>query len=230
MGSETSSLLTAHGRQKHSCPGLSTAESGELGRTPALPQAHPLTAQIGAGGARADPQAQIHTTPRFPSVSYPTLGSSMAAGKMKVRTCLVEELTHLKRPWCWERLKAGEGQNRGWDGWMASPTRWTWVWINFWGFWWTERPGVLQSMGSQGVGQNWATELKSPQGLWRQVCTPEVLLLEAEFSWIFLSPPPAPAQKKLCWGYPAWSTSWLKTDQLVMRKFILSCIALLWLL
>ena len=42
-----------------------------------------------------------------------------------------EELTHLKRPWCWERLKAGgEGDDRGWDGWMASPTQWTWVWVN----------------------------------------------------------------------------------------------------
>ena len=42
-----------------------------------------------------------------------------------------EELTHLKRPWCWERLRAGgEGDDRGWDGWMASPTRWTWVWVN----------------------------------------------------------------------------------------------------
>ena len=47
-----------------------------------------------------------------------------------------EELTHLKRPWCWERLKAGgEGDNRGWDGWMASLTKWTWVWVNS-GSWW----------------------------------------------------------------------------------------------
>ena len=61
-----------------------------------------------------------------------------------------EELTHLKRPWCWERLKAGgEGDDRGWDGWMASPTRWTRVWLSS-GIWWrTGKPGVLQSMGSQ---------------------------------------------------------------------------------
>ena len=59
-----------------------------------------------------------------------------------------EELTHLKRPWCWERLRAGgEGGNRGWDGWMASPTQWTWVWVNSGSWWWTGRPGVLQSMG-----------------------------------------------------------------------------------
>ena len=72
-----------------------------------------------------------------------------------------EELTHWKRPWRWEKLKAGgEGDNRGWDGWMASPTQWTWVWVNSGSWWWTGRPGVLQFMGSQRVRHNWATELK----------------------------------------------------------------------
>ena len=71
-----------------------------------------------------------------------------------------KELTHWKRPWCWERLTAGgEGDNRGWDGWMASPTRWTWVWVTSRSRWWTGRSGVLQSMGSQRVGHDWATEL-----------------------------------------------------------------------
>ena len=71
-----------------------------------------------------------------------------------------KELTHLKRPWCWERLKAvGEGDNRGWDGWMASLTQWTWVWVNSGSWWWTGRPGVLRFMGSQRVGHDWATEL-----------------------------------------------------------------------
>ena len=61
-----------------------------------------------------------------------------------------DELTHLKRPWCWERLRAGgEGDDRGWDGWMASPTQWTWVWVNSGSWWWTGRPGVLWFMGSQ---------------------------------------------------------------------------------
>ena len=69
-----------------------------------------------------------------------------------------EELTHLKRPWCWERSRAGEGDDRGWDGWMASPTQWTWVWVNSGSWWWTGKPGVLQSMGSQRVGQDRATE------------------------------------------------------------------------
>ena len=54
-----------------------------------------------------------------------------------------EELTHWKRPWCWERLKAGgEGDDRGWDSWMASPTQWRWVWVNSESWWWTGRPGV----------------------------------------------------------------------------------------
>ena len=71
-----------------------------------------------------------------------------------------KELTHLKRPWCWERLRAGgEGHDRGWDGWMASTTQWTWVWVNFASCWWTGRPGVLWFMGSQRVRCDWATEL-----------------------------------------------------------------------
>ena len=73
---------------------------------------------------------------------------------------LMEKLTHLKRPWCWERLGAGgERDDRGWDGWMASPTQWTWVWMNSGSWRWTGRPGVLQFMGSQRVGHDWATEL-----------------------------------------------------------------------
>ena len=71
-----------------------------------------------------------------------------------------EELTHWKRLWCWEGLGAGgEGDDRGWDGWMASLTRWTWVLVNSGSWWWTGRPGVLQFMGSQRVGYYWATEL-----------------------------------------------------------------------
>ena len=71
-----------------------------------------------------------------------------------------EELTHWKRPWCWERLKAGgEGDNRGWDGWMASPIWWTWVCVSSGSWWWTGKPGVLQSVGSQRDGHDWATEL-----------------------------------------------------------------------
>ena len=71
-----------------------------------------------------------------------------------------ELLTHWKRPWCWERLKAGEeGNNTGWDGWMTSVTRWTWVWASSGSWWRTGKPGMLQSMGSQRVGHDWVTEL-----------------------------------------------------------------------
>ena len=77
-----------------------------------------------------------------------------------------EELTHWKRPWCWERVKVGgEGDDRGWDGWMASPTQWTWVWVDSLSWWWTRRPGVLWFMGLQKVGHDWVTELN-----WR-LCT-----------------------------------------------------------
>ena len=71
-----------------------------------------------------------------------------------------EELTHWKKLWCWEGLGAGgEGDNRGWDGWMASLTRWKWVWVNSGSWWWTGRPGVVWFMGSQRVGHDWGTEL-----------------------------------------------------------------------
>ena len=58
-----------------------------------------------------------------------------------------KELTHSKRPWCWERLRAGEGDEIGWDGWMASLTQRTWVWVRSGSWWWTGRPGVCSSWG-----------------------------------------------------------------------------------
>ena len=71
-----------------------------------------------------------------------------------------EELTHWKRLWCWERLVAGgKGDDKGWDGWMASLTQWTWVWVNSGSWWWTGKPGVLWFMGSQRVKHYWVTEL-----------------------------------------------------------------------
>ena len=75
-------------------------------------------------------------------------------------TTWCKELTHWKRFWYWEMLKAdGEGDNRGWDAGMASPTQWTWVWASSRSWWWTRKPGELQSMGSQRVRYNWAKEL-----------------------------------------------------------------------
>ena len=87
-----------------------------------------------------------------------------------------EKLTHWKRPWCWERLKVGgEGDDRGWDGWMASPTQWTWVWIGSGTWWWTGRPIMLQSMGLQKVGYNWATELNPGPSTQGSSAKPECL-------------------------------------------------------
>ena len=81
----------------------------------------------------------------------------------------VKSLTHWKRPWCWERLRAGgEGDNRGWAGWMASPTWWTWVWVDSGSWWWTGRPGVLRFMESQRVGHDWVTELNWTEVGWTQ--------------------------------------------------------------
>ena len=71
-----------------------------------------------------------------------------------------EELTLLKRPWSWERLRAGgEGEDRVWGVWMASPTQWTWVCVHSGSWWCTGGPGALPSMGSQRVGHAWATDL-----------------------------------------------------------------------
>ena len=80
-------------------------------------------------------------------------------------------------PWCWERLRAGrEGDNRGWDGWMASSTWWTWVWASSGSWWWTGKPGVLQSMQSQRVRHDWAAELN-----WTEL---NVTLYNMVFEWL----------------------------------------------
>ena len=73
---------------------------------------------------------------------------------------LMRRVDSLERPWCWEVSGAGgEGNDTAWDGWMVSPTRWTWVWVNTGSWWWTRRPGLLWFMGSQRVRHDWATEL-----------------------------------------------------------------------
>ena len=79
-----------------------------------------------------------------------------------------EETTHWKRPWFWERLKVGgAGDDRGWDGWMASLTQWTWVWVGSRSWWWPRKPDMLQSMGSW-VGHGWVTELNWTETLCRE--------------------------------------------------------------
>ena len=94
-----------------------------------------------------------------------------------------EELTPWKRPWCWERLKAGgEVDSKGWDSWMAPPTWRTWVWANSGSWWWTGKPGVLQSMGSQRVRHNWATELNRTLTISLKALSPNVVPLRIRAS------------------------------------------------
>ena len=109
-----------------------------------------------------------------------------------------EELTHWKRPWCWERLRAeGEGGDRRWDGWMASPTQWTWVWVNSGRYWWTEKPGI-QSMGSQSWSwlSNWTTTAKwYSRGFWGITMKLKLIYdqVHKEYgTWLYVSPPHLP--------------------------------------
>ena len=101
-----------------------------------------------------------------------------------------EELTHLKRPWCWERLRAGrEGDDRGWDGWMASLTRWTWFWVDSGSWWWTGRPGVLQ-FTSWGHKELDTTEILN----WRLYCSItrfKERKKERSLLWAEMCPPPS---------------------------------------
>ena len=141
-----------------------------------------------------------------------------------------KELTHLKRPWCWEQLRAGgEGENRRWDSYMASPNRWTWVSVDSGSWWWTGRPGVLRFMGSQRVDTteqlNWAevtSVLVRPQGLQHvrlpfpllspRVCSNSYLLSQ----WCHPSISPSVAPFSFCLqSFPAsesLTVSWLFTS------------------
>ena len=125
-----------------------------------------------------------------------------------------EELTHWKRPWCWEGLRAGgEGDNTGWDCWMASLTRWMWVWVNSGSWWWTGRPGLLWFMGSQRVRHNWVTDLNwvhlsSVGGLW---------LVYVRFPWQVFSLTAGWLRLRfVMWagslGWPSFLGSWYKIN------------------
>ena len=96
------------------------------------------------------------------------IGRTVLKLKLQYFGHLMERTDSLEIPWCWERLKArGEGDNRGWDSWMASPTRWTWVWVDSGCWWWTGRPLMLQFTGSQRVGHDWANELNWARTYWK---------------------------------------------------------------
>ena len=88
------------------------------------------------------------------------IGRNDANAEAPILWHLMQRVDSLERLWCWEGLgSGGEGYDRGWDGWMVSPTLWKSVWVNFRSWWWTGRPGMLQSMGLQRVGHDWVTEL-----------------------------------------------------------------------
>ena len=94
---------------------------------------------------------------------------------LRVHATSCEELTHWKRLCCWEGLGAGgEGDDRGWDGWMASLTQWTWVWVNSGSWWWTGRPSELRFMGSQSRTRlsDWSdlSKFVSRKGLLQNLC------------------------------------------------------------
>ena len=117
---------------------------------------------------------------------------------------------------CWERLRAGgEGDDRGWDGWMASPTLRTWVWVNSRSWWWTGRPGMLQFMELQRVRHNWATEQQ--QGRARGVrrkerkkilcCCYSVTKSLCQISWVFMTEILAAPKTVLFWKGWHWKHS-----------------------
>ena len=96
-----------------------------------------------------------------------------------------KEPTHWKRPWCWERLRAGgEGDDRGWDGWMASSIRWAWIWVNSRSWWWTGRTGMLRFMGLQRVRHDWVTELNWKY-VWKKLPIRKRSLLKWYYLWLF---------------------------------------------
>ena len=93
----------------------------------------------------------------------------MLRAKLQYFGHLMQRADYWKRPWCWEGLRAGgEGDYGGWAGWMASLNQWTWVWVDSGSWWWTGRPGVLQSMGSQSWTRlsNWTEQSWRRMQLW----------------------------------------------------------------
>ena len=86
-----------------------------------------------------------------------------------------KELTHLKRPWCWERLKAGgEGDDRGWDGWMASPTQWTWIWVN---------SGVGDAQGGLTCCSSWSCKESDKTERLNWTIPPNIIFITCLFLW-----------------------------------------------
>ena len=105
-------------------------------------------------------RATLEALEKWLSYTYTYIPQKEMATHSSIWATSCEELTHWKRPWCWEELGAGgEADDRGSEGWMASLTGWTWVSVNSWSWWWTGRPGMLRFMGSQRVWYDWVTDL-----------------------------------------------------------------------
>ena len=104
--------------------------------------------------ARRSNQSILKSSPEY------SLEGMMLKLKLQDFGHLMWRADSLEKTWCWEGLGAGgEGDDRGWDGRMTSPTRCIWVWVNSGSWWWTGRPGMLWFMGLQGVRHDWVTEL-----------------------------------------------------------------------
>ena len=133
-----------------------------------------------------------------------------------------EELTHWKRLWCWEGLgTGGEGDDRGWDGWMASLTRWMWVWVNSRSWWWTGRPGVLRFMGSQRVRHDWETELNWTE--WCHIHPSPLFWMPSLSIWIIQTN----TQEILPWIPPSEISSFSSLQEQPIQIFILTVTCLL---
>ena len=120
-----------------------------------------------------------------------------------------EEPTHWKRPWCWERLRAGgEGDDRGWDDWMASLTHWAWIWASSGRWWRTGKPGVLQSTSSQRVGYKLAIKHTRIQiQNWLQALQ---IFFPSPFSVLLSS---AVQKQSVGWWFGLWLSNWTTTRQ-----------------
>ena len=141
-----------------------------------------------------------------------------------------------KKPWCWEWLRAREGDDRGWDGWMASPNQWTWVWMDSRSWWWTGRAGMLQFMGLWRVGHNWVTELNRTEMISFQVVFSQSFWLRVFPGGVCLDQPRWMSARRILgggwtcgisfWPFPNSSSWWWLISSVFLTST--SCKWLLW--
>ena len=140
---------------------------------------------------------------------------------------LMQRTKSFERLWHWKRMKAGEGDDRGWGCWIASPTRWPWVWASSGSWWWTGKPGMLQSMGLQRVGHDWVTELNWTESFWASLVAQLVKSLPAMWeTWVRFMGWEDPLEKGkvthssiLAWRIP-W-TVWSHKESNMTERFSL---------